>query len=182
MPALASDVVDLRKGLVTAALVLLPALGAAAIPRLDLSAYPKPAAGDRRWVIQSPGVLPPTTDPAISADPRDWRVQLIVGQNAQVDCNQHSFSATIRVQALPQRPATIYRVVRVGPLVSTRMACPTTTREARFVTMAGKPFVVPYNASDPIVVDAPAPLEVRWRLWKAEQRSQPAQLLSEETR
>jgi serine protease inhibitor ecotin len=44
----------------------------------------------------------------------------------------------------------------------------------RFVPMAGKPFVVPYNVSAPIVVDAPRPLQLRWRLWKAESNSQPA--------
>jgi len=39
------------------ALALVPASvpQAGAIPRLDLSGYPKPAAGDRRWVIQLPG-------------------------------------------------------------------------------------------------------------------------------
>jgi ecotin len=43
--------------------------------------------------------------------------------------------------------------------------------------MAGKAFVVPYNASRPIVVDAPRPLELRWRLWKAEAQERPANLL-----
>jgi ecotin len=161
-------------------LALLPALAsqmARAIPRLDLSGYPKPAAGDRRWVIQLPGVLRPGADPTLSANPRDWRVQLLVGQNARVDCNQHSFSALLQAQRLPDGAGVLYRVRQVGPLSSTRMACPGRPPETRFVTMAGKPFVVPYNASQPIVVDAPAPLELRWRLWKAEAQSQPAQLM-----
>lgn len=165
-----------RMGL-AAGVLLVSAAGAIAIPRLDLSAYPKPAAGDRRWVIQLPGVLPPTGDPAISANPRDWRVQLIVGQTAQVDCNQHSFAGRLRPQRLPEGKGTLYRVSNVGPLISTRMACPTNQRQASFVPMAGKPYVVPYNASVPIVVDAPAPLELRWRLWKAEATTQPAQLM-----
>ena len=152
------------------------ALAAGAIPRLDLSVYPKPAAGDRRWVIQLPGVLPPTSDPAISPNPRDWRVQLLVGQTVLVDCNVHSFSARIRPERLPDGKGALYRVTNVSPLVSTRMACPGDQRTSKFVVMAGKPYVVPYNASFPIVVDAPAPLEVRWRLWKAEKASQPAQL------
>ena len=52
----------------------------AAIPRLDLRAYPAPEAGLQRWVIQPSGLLPKSTDPLISANPHDWRVQLIVGQ------------------------------------------------------------------------------------------------------
>ena len=174
---MAGAAVLLRTGLVAGALVLLPVLGASAIPRLDLSGYPKPAAGDRRWVIQLPGVLPSTSDPAISPNPSDWRVQLVVGQTALVDCNQHSFSARLRPERLPEGKGALYRVTNVSPLISTRMACPGHQRQSKFVPMAGKPYVVPYNVSVPIVVDAPAPLEVRWRIWKAENKSQPARLV-----
>ena len=165
----------LEVGVAAGALMLLAGQGLKAIPRLDLSGYPQPAAGDRRWVIQLPGVLPPSSNPEISSSPRDWRVQLVVGQTALVDCNQHSFRARIQPQRLPEGRGALYRVLDVGPMASTRMACPGRPPESRFVVMAGKPFVVPYNASRPIVVDAPAPLEVRWRLWKAETRITPAQ-------
>jgi ecotin len=42
------------------------------------------------------------------------------------------------------------------------------------VPLAGEPYLVPYNASLPIVVYAPRDLQVRWRLWKAESRLQNA--------
>ena len=156
----------------------LTALPAAAIPRLDLSAYPQPAAGERRWVIQLPGVLPPSRDPALSPDPRQWRVQLVVGQMADVDCNATSFSARLRAWQPASSAIKAYKVDAVGPLVSTRMACPDgAARRRTFVSMAGKPYVVPYNASVPIVVYAPAPLELRWRLWKAERDSREALML-----
>ena len=166
-----------RMGLAAGALALLTSLGASAIPRLDLTAYPKAAAGDRRWVIQLPGVLRPPSDPTVSPNPRDWRVQLLVGQTALVDCNVHSFSARIRPERLPDGKGALYRVTNVGPLISTRMACPDNQRRSTFVPMAGNPYVVPYNASVPIVVDAPAPLELRWRIWKAQKDSKPAQLV-----
>lgn len=150
----------------------------AAIPRLDLSGYPAPALGERRWVIQLPGVLPASPDPALASDPRDWRVQLIVGQMAQVDCNQFSFSARMRVwRPRPDAPEA-YRVDDVGPLVSTRKACSSDQRSRQvFVTMAGKPYVVPYSVSRPIVVYAPSALQLRWRLWKAEREPRPAMAL-----
>ena len=66
---------------------LAAATPAAAIPRLDLSGYPVPEAGLQRWVIQPSGLLPKSTDLLISANPHDWRVQLIVGQEVMVDCN-----------------------------------------------------------------------------------------------
>ena len=153
----------------------LAALPAAAIPRLDLSGYPAPAAGERRWVIQLPGVLPPTQDPALSPQPRDWRVQLLVGQLAQIDCNQHSFSGRLRHWRLADDKPMVFRVDNVGPMASTRMACPPgQPRRQAFVTMAGKPYVVPYEVSHPIVVYAPAALQLRWRLWKAERQSRDA--------
>ena len=153
----------------------LAALPAAAIPRLDLSGYPAPAAGERRWVIQLPGVLPPTHDPALSPQPRDWRVQLIVGQLAQIDCTQHSFSGRLRHWRLADDKPMVFRVDNVGPMASTRMACPPgQPRRQAFVTMAGKPYVVPYEVSHPIVIYAPAAVQLRWRLWKAERQSRDA--------
>jgi ecotin len=173
---------SLRTGLAAAVLAVLvpvalvPAAGA--IPRLDLSGYPKPAAGDRRWVIQLPGVLPPTTDATLSPNPADWRVQLIIGQMAELDCNRQMFGGKLRALKPGQAGGpVVYRVTDVGALASTRMACPPDQpRRRAFVPMAGKPFVVPYNASRPIVVDAPSPLELRWRLWKAESQERPASL------
>lgn len=40
--------------------------------------------------------------------------------------------------------------------------------------MGSKPFVVPYDASRPIVVYTPKNLQLRWRLWKAEKVQRPA--------
>lgn len=158
--------------------MLLAAPPALAIPRLDLSGYPAPQAGERRWVIQLPGVLPPTAESALSSDPADWRVQLIVGREMEVDCNSRALSGRIRAEALPALGTSLYRVRDVGPVVSTRMACPPDQpRRRAFLPVGGNPYVLPYNASRPIVVDAPAPLELRWRLWKAEKASQPAQLV-----
>jgi ecotin len=177
LPALLSTRMTPRLTAPLLAAALLAAGSAGAIPRLDLSGYPKPAAGDRRWVIQLPGVLRPPADAVMSSNPADWRVQLIVGQMARVDCNRQVFGGKLR----PVKPAqaggpVLYRVTDVGALASTRMACPPDQpRRSAFVPMAGQPFVVPYNASRPIVVDAPRPLELRWRLWKAESQERSAQ-------
>ena len=157
------------------ATALLPAAPAAAVPRLDLSAYPAPVAGERRWVVQLPGVLPPTSDPSLSASPEDWRVELIAGRNLEVDCNRVFFNGRLRSLPVAGSDRRVVRISEVTPVASTRMACPPGEAKRRaFVPMGGKPFVVPYNASRPIVIYAPADLEVRWRLWKAERRQWPA--------
>ncbi len=151
---------------------------ARAVPRLDLTSYPAPPPGQNRWVIQLPGVLPPNPDPALSSNPADWRVELIVGKPLELDCNSPLLSGRIASETLQGWGYKIYRVSNVGPIGTTRMACPPGAPKRRaFVPIGGKPFVVPYNASLPIVVYAPRDLEVRWRLWKAAREQRPAQRL-----
>ena len=142
-----------------------------AIPRLDLSGYPAPEQGLQRWVIQPSGLLPKSADPLISANPHDWRVQLLVGQEVELDCNNSWLSGpALRMQRLPEASGKALFVVN-GPLVvmSTRMACPADQASQRsFLVLGQQPYFVPYNASWPIVVDLPKGVELRWRVWKAE--------------
>ncbi|MCP9942639.1 ecotin family protein [Cyanobium sp. ATX 6E8] len=148
---------------------------ASAIPRLDLKPYPAPAPGESRWVIQLPGVLRPSSDPVISPNPADWRVELIVGRELEVDCNRQLLRGRIRYESLPGRGYRVYRVSGGDLSASTRMACPPDQPKRRaFVPLAGQPTVVPYNASLPIVIYTPKDLQVRWRLWKAETRQEQA--------
>jgi ecotin len=163
-------------------LALVSGLGAPAaapaIPRLDLTPYPAAAADQRRWVIQLPGVLKPSSDPALSADPADWRVELIVGRELEVDCNRQLLRGRIEAETIPGWGYRIFRVSGGDQMASTRMACPPGQPPRRqFVALGGHPTVVHYNASLPIVVYAPRDLQVRWRLWKAETAQQRAQQL-----
>lgn len=162
-------------------LLLLGAVASAtaqAIPRLDLRPYPQPAAGEKRWVIQLPGVLPPSSAGQMSATPADWRVELIVGKEMTVDCNGPLLNGRIRSETLQGLGTKIYRVSQVAPGPSTRMACPPERGPHQaFVAIGERPFVVRYNASLPIVIYAPKDVQVRWRLWKAEKQQRDAQAL-----
>ena len=161
----------------TAVAVLLgAALPAAAVPYLDLKPYPPAPAGQQRWVFQLNPLLRPSPDPAISGNPIDWRVQLIVGREVEVDCNSHHFGGQLRLESVPGWGYPVVRLDRVGPLVSTRRACPDQASERRFVSLAGEPFLLPYNVSLPVVVYVPEGFQVRWRLWKAESESREAML------
>ena len=156
-------------------LLLLGTTAAQAIPRLDLRPFPRPAADQQRWVIQMPGLLPPTADPRLSTNPADWRVELIVGREMMVDCNGPRLNGRIRSETVKGYGYRFYRVSQVSPGPSTRMACPPERGPRRaFVPIGSKPFVVPYNASQPIVIYTPKDVQVRWRLWKAERQQQPA--------
>ncbi|MFM7456362.1 MAG: ecotin family protein [Vulcanococcus sp.] len=163
-----------------AAALLAAAPAGLAIPRLDLSRYPQPAPGQRRWVIQLPGLLPPSPAGAVASDPRSWRVQLVVGQEMSVDCNIHQLSGKLQASDLPGWGSPIYRLegANAGQSIASRMACPPgQPRRQGFVSLAGGPFLVPYNVSLPIVVDLPQALQLRWRLWRPMEPLQPAQAL-----
>jgi ecotin len=158
-----------------AALLLQQPAPSGAVPRLDLKPFPPAAAGESRWVIQLPGVLPPAADGAMASGPSDWRVELIVGRELPVDCNRQLLRGRIRGDTVPGWGYPIHRVSGGEAAMATRMACPP-DQPARpgFVPLAGEPYLVPYTVSLPIVVYAPRDLQVRWRLWKAESRQQNA--------
>jgi len=155
----------------------LAALPGVAIPRLDLTGYPEPAPGLKRWVIQPSGLLPKSADPLISAHPLDWRIQLIVGQTVTLDCNAKRLSGTgMTMRMLPKASGkALFEVKGPVAVISTKMACPDDQPiRTSFLSLGKQPYLVPYNASWPIVVDLPENVQLRWRVWKAETRQQNA--------
>ena len=144
---------------------------ASAIPLLNLSGYPQPAPGLQRWVIQPSGLLPKSSDPTVSSHPLDWRIQLIVGQEVTLDCNQKQLSGPgMTMRMLPQASGkALFEVKAPLRVISTKMACsPEQPVKRSFLSLGRQPYLVPYNPSWPIVVDLPKGAELRWRLWKAE--------------
>ena len=155
----------------------LAALAGAAIPRLILTGYPEPAPGLNRWVIQPSGLLPKSTDPLISAHPLDWRIQLIVGQTVRLDCNTKRLSGSgMTMRMLPKASGkALFEVKGPVAVISTKMACPDDQpTRTTFLSLGNQPYLVPYNASWPIVVDLPENVQMRWRIWKAETLQQNA--------
>ena len=149
----------------------------AAIPRLDLSGYPAPKQGQKRWVIQPSGLLPKSDDAMISAHPLDWRVQLIVGKEVDDDCNVKRLSGpSLSMQRLPKASGkALFEVTGPVLVLSTRMACTQEQVEGRsFLSLGKQPYLIPYNASWPVVVDLPEGVVLRWRVWKAEIKQQEA--------
>ncbi len=150
---------------------------AVAIPRLDLSGYPAPNAGLKRWVIQPSGLLQKSDDSMISSNPIDWQIQLIVGKEVEVDCNIKRLSGPpLSMRRLPKASGKALFELS-GPVIvmSTRKACNPNQSESRsFLSLGKQPYLIPYNASWPIVVDLPEGTELRWRVWKAETKQQQA--------
>ena len=142
-----------------------PPVAAAEPP--DLRPYPPAGQGERRWLISV------AATPAAAAD---QRVELIVGRTVAVDCNRHLLQGSITEESVPGWGYPLFRVKGGSPMISTRMACPDQPPRRQFVVLAGEPLLVPVNPRLPIVVVAPADLEVRWRLWRAEPGQRPAKV------
>ena len=63
------------------------------------------------------------------------------------------------------------RALRIGPLASTMMACPDGKKEKKFVTAyLGDAGMLRYNSKLPIVVYTPDNVDVKYRVWKAEEK------------
>ena len=60
--------------------------------------------------------------------------------------------------------------LRIGPIASTMMACPDGKKEKKFVTAyLGDNSLLRYNSKLPIVVYTPENVEVKYRIWKADE-------------
>ncbi|RPF73652.1 MAG: ecotin, partial [Synechococcus sp. TMED66] len=92
-------------------------------------------------------------------------------------CNVKRLSGpSLSMQRLPEASGKALFEVN-GPVLvlSTRMACTQEQVEGRsFLSLGKQPYLIPYNASWPVVVDLPEGVVLRWRVWKAETLQQEA--------
>lgn len=142
-------------GLVTVASTI--ACSAATEPE-DLKAFPPAEEGMARHVIRIP-VLP---------NEDDFRVELQVGKEIEVDCNRHSFGASLERDTVEGWGYSFFTVPEVSGPMSTMMACPPDEpKQMQFVTANFENALVRYNSKLPIVVYLPEGFELRYRIWAA---------------
>ena len=108
------------------------------------------------------------------ADEADRRVELIAGKTLEVDCNHHSLGGQWQEKTVEGWGYNYYELGQVGPARSTLMACPDNSRRQAFVPVGGEPLLVRYNSKLPLVIYAPADVEVRYRIWSAAEHSSAA--------
>jgi len=134
-------------------------------PLEKIAPYPKAEKGMKRQVIQ----LTPQEDEST------LKVELLIGQTLEVDCNHHRLGGELASKTLEGWGYDYYVFDKVTSPVSTMMACPDGKKEQKFVTAyLGDTGMVRYNSKLPIVVYTPANIEVKYRIWKAEDKVQDA--------
>lgn len=127
--------------------------------------YPKADKGMKRQVIQ----LAPEKDEST------LKVELLIGQTLEVDCNRHRLGGELESKTLEGWGYDYYVFDKVSSPVSTMMACPDGKKEKKFITAyLGDDGMVRYNSKLPIVVYTPENVEVKYRIWKAKEKIQDA--------
>lgn len=152
----------MKKVLTTAALAAAVAtVACAATPQkklADVAPYPAPRDGYQRHVIW----LPEQVDESM------FRLEIVPGQLMQTDCNTRAMSGTLKQHTLEGWGYTYYELSDVRGPMSTMMACPEGSSKEAFVPVHNEDAFLRYNSKLPVVVYAPANIEVRYRYWSAD--------------
>ncbi len=139
---------------------------AAKKPAEPLAAYPAAEKGMVRQVITLPA----------RSDESSYKVELVIGQTLEVDCNHHQLGGKFERKTLEGWGYDYYvfeaaKNADGSPMyTSTMMACPEGKKEKKFVTShPGDAGMLNYNSKLPVVVYTSENIDVKYRLWKADE-------------
>ncbi|WP_312655261.1 serine protease inhibitor ecotin [Kluyvera ascorbata] len=138
---------------------------AAEQPLEKVAPFPKAEKGMTRQVIQLPE----------QKDESTYKVELLIGKTLEVDCNHHRLGGELESKTLEGWGYDYYVVEKISGPMSTMMACPDQKKTKKFVTASlGDDAMLRYNSKLPIVIYAPENVEVKYRIWEAQEAVQSA--------
>ncbi len=129
-------------------------------PLEKIAPYPQAEKGMKRQVIHLPA----------QQDEANFKVELLIGQTLEVDCNLHRLGGRLETKTLEGWGYDYFVFDKLTSGISTKMACPDGKKEKKFVTaFLGENSLIRYNSKLPIVVFTPDNVDVKYRVWKADE-------------
>lgn len=129
------------------------------LPLEKVAPYPKAEKGMNRQVIYLPK----------QEHEENFTVELLIGKTLLVDCNHHMLGGTLEGKTLSGWGYDYLVLENLSAPASTMMACPDNIKQQKFVAAnLGDAAMQRYNSRLPIVVYVPKDVEVKYRVWKAE--------------
>ena len=131
-----------------------------------LKAFPEAGDGMTRFVIMLPHKE--------RGEDQDFKVEIYVGKEMETDgVNTYRLGGKIEAKPLKGWGFTYYEVAKFGPAMSTRIGVPPGTKPVnKFVAMPS--LTIGYNSRIPLVVYVPEGGAVRYRIWKAGDKTEQA--------
>ena len=130
----------------------------------ELQAYPAAEAGFVRQVIFLP----------VLKNEDNAKVELIIGKTIDADCNTRGLIANIQEKTVTGWGYNYLLVDKVSGGPTTMMACPDNSKQKRFVPINGIG-LQRYNSKLPLVVYTQADVQVKYRIWRPDAKTQQAQ-------
>lgn len=127
-----------------------------------LKAFPEAAEGMERFVIELPHKE--------RGEDQNFLVELVVGKQMMTDgVNKVRLGGKLESKPLKGWGFTYYELQKFGPAMSTRVGVPPGTPQVeKFVTADS--IRINYNSRIPIVVYVPKGGELKYRIWKADEK------------
>ena len=127
----------------------------------NMKAFPPAEGGMTRYVIPLPQ----------QESEDSLKVELMIGKTVKVDPqNRYFFGGNLETENIPGWGFNRHVLRKLGPMAGTLMAAdPNAPKVDRFISIGGEPNLIRYNSRLPIVVYVPTGVEVRYRIWRADQ-------------
>ena len=145
-------------------ILVIGACASAMPPANDLNAWPPAESGETRFVVRLPEL----------DDESGHGVELEIGREMEIDCNQHWFGGRFERQVVPGWGYPLYRLTGIAGPASTMMACPGEEKRTAFVPVRLEDPYLRYNSKLPVVVYVPDGFTVRYRIWSTDGATQEA--------
>ncbi|KIO35565.1 serine protease inhibitor ecotin [Shewanella sp. cp20] len=100
------------------------------------------------------------------ANEEDYRLEIAIGRNEEVDCNKHGLSGEIEQHTVQGWGYNYYQVDAIHQGPSTMIACFDKAKQTAFLTLPEK-LTLAYDSRLPKVFYLPAGAQLRYRIWQA---------------